>query len=343
MTDEEVNSVEAIRLGDGTIRIGVECAVERNESVRSGNRESVRGLAKGPGLVLTNFLGVFTEDGISDSVRRKDLAAARLVTADEVGGFVFVPSEVVPSGTADALTQVHDQSVLTRSFPFELDQGAGLGEEVIIEIVKCFCVDGGHAHSRDELTELVHNAVGSTLTDGHGAGIVGRGVAGDAVEHVRGNCLLATAEAIGHSATKPRDAVASARGVVDLGIECVNVKIHIVGEIVIYSHPIPVLVLTLQDPVEGDLSLGSQVARVAKEQLVQLGPTNIGVAVIIIRVVRVDENPVAQSMIQRQQAIRRHLRNTLYGVGLQVLDDEPAILRLRTEAQKPQQNAQKAN
>ena len=266
------------------------------------------------------------------------------MAADEVSGFILIPGEVVPGGTAEALAQVHDQSVITDLFPLELEQGSGLGEEVVVEIIKCFRVDGGHAHGGDELAELVHDTVGGTLTDRQCAGIVGRGMAGDAMEHVRSDRLLAPAEAVGHSAAEPRDAVADTGGVVNLAVERVNVKVHIVGQVAIYRLPLAGgVVPPLQDPVEGHLSFGSQVARVAQEQLVQLGPSNIGVAVVIKRGVRVNENPATQRMIQRQQAIRRHLRDTFLdvemrrdGVRLQVLDQKPAILRLRTEAQKPQ-------
>ena len=335
VSHKEVETIDAVNVENRTVTgIGIEDIAESDIGVGHRNMEVIFRSAEEIVFVVANLLGEFAEDRISKSVRFEDLAAARLVTADEVGGFVLIPGEVVPSGTADALTQVHNQSVVTNLFPFELEEGSGLGEEVIIEVVKCFCVDGGHAHGGDKLAELVHDAVGSTLANRKGAGVVGRGVARDAVEHVGSHSLLAAAEAVGHSAAEPRDAVTLAQ-VVELSVKGVNVKVHIVGQMIIHIHPFPVLVLALQNPVEGDFGLGLNVAVAAKEQLVQLSLTNVGVAVIVIRVVRVDKNPVTQRMLQRQFTIGRHLHDTEDGVGLQVLKNEPA-LRLRTEAQKPQ-------
>ena len=175
MTHEEVHSVNAVGLENLAIaRTGVERTTEDNIGVRSGNSESIRGLTEGPSFVFANLFRVFAEDGIRKGIRHQDLTAAGLVSADEVGSLILIPSEVVPCSAAEALTHVHNQSVSTGLFPFELEQGAGLGEEVIVEIVKSFRVDRSHAHGGDQFAKAVHDTVRSTLSDGHGTGIVDR-------------------------------------------------------------------------------------------------------------------------------------------------------------------------
>ena len=245
-----MESVDAVSLEVFAIGVVKNILTEHHVGVGHSDMEVILRTSEGVMFVFADLFGEFAEEREIDGVFSKDSAAAGLVTADEVGGFVFVPGQVVPRGTADAFADAHDQFVVTDLFPFELDDGPGLLEEVEVEIIKMLAVDVDHTVGRHNLAELGKHSHRGALFNLHGAGVVGRIVAG-AVQTMNGvvqavvACDLgAAAELVRNFAAQPFDRLALTV-LIQLAIQCIDSEINIVGQIVIDK-----LTVAVEQPID---------------------------------------------------------------------------------------------
>ena len=250
VADKEMESVDAVRLEVFAIGVVKNILTEHHVGVGHSDMEVILRTSEDVVFVFADLFGEFAEVREIDGVFSKNSAAAGLVTADEVGGFVFVPGQVVPRGTADAFADAHDQFVVTDLFPFELDDGPGLLEEVEVEIIKMLAVDVDHTVGRHNLAELGKHSHRGALFNLHGAGVVGRIVAG-AVQTMNGvvqavvACDLgAAAELVRNFAAQPFDGLALTV-LIQLAIQCIDSEINIVGQIVIDK-----LTVAVEQPID---------------------------------------------------------------------------------------------
>ena len=206
----------------------------------------------------------------------------------------------------------------------------------------------GRSHGRNNLAQLSQNADGSTLRHLKCTGVVRRDMASrvqtvDGV--VQGVAVrihrFAVTESVVHLSAQPTDGLAFAI-LVQLVVKRVDAELHVIRQVVVDG-------VTIADdqPVDGHLCLGVQSACVAEMELVQLRLTRMGVAQILAgRAIPKLTQGMGQWQIARVGHVSRQVRNLGDCGRLQVLDPEPACtaatsvaLRLRAEAQEPQQNA----
>ena len=247
---------------------------------------------------------------------------------------ILFPISVIPIRTADAFADAHHERVVTNLFPSNLDNRSSLSEEIHVEEVKRLGIERSQTHSAGGLAgDLVHNdgtglstilglkstrIVGRSRTRTHAVDVVLQGNQGV----VSSFLLVAEAEVVRHLTTQPCDLLALALNV-EFRIERVNAEIRVCGQVLIYQ-----LTITVQQPVNGDLGFRIETAR-AEMQLVQ---------------VRLTLYSRIQDIVQNQCAIAAgRICNACQGLGLKIFNPKTTTtvvaLRLRAEAQEPQQNA----